>query len=144
MSPLTDPTFSNYSHNQAQEYANARLSYSAQLYNTILNFHTKTHGQMHVLADIGCGPGNATRDLATFFNHAVGLDPSTEMIDIALRSDGLTRSARPLAYAVSTADNIVHGITEALPASKEYGGVDLLTAAMAVVSNSLILFLEHY
>ncbi|KAJ5808015.1 hypothetical protein N7474_009284 [Penicillium riverlandense] len=129
--PLSDPTFSNYSHNQAQQYANSRLSYSAQLYNTILNYHTETHGQVNVLADIGCGPGNATRDLAMLFDHAIGLDPSVEMINTALLSDGLTRAGRPLAYAVSTSDNIVHGITEALPAAKENGGVDLLTAAMA-------------
>lgn len=132
MASLSDPTFSKYQPYQARQYAQARLSYTPQLYDAVINHHITTGGQLNVLADIGCGPGNATRDLATSFDHAIGLDPGAEMINTATESAGLTRNDQPVKYAVCPAENIVHGIKESLPAAKEYGGVDLLTAAMAV------------
>ncbi|KAJ5219129.1 uncharacterized protein N7498_001228 [Penicillium cinerascens] len=132
MSSLSDPTFSTYDQHKAQRYAESRLSYSARLYNTIIDYHIKSHGQTITLVDVGCGPGNATRDLARRFDHAVGLDPSVEMINRAIQLGGRTKSDRQLRYVVSTADEISHGITEALPVVKDFGGVDLLTAAMAV------------
>lgn len=134
MSPPSDPTFRNYDPEQAQKYAESRLSYPAPLYDAIINFHTQSKGRSHVLADIGCGPGNATRDLALHFDHVIGLDPSVEMIKIARESGGLTKSGLPLKFAVSTAEDLVENSTSALPAIKENGGVDLLTAAMAVSS----------
>jgi SAM-dependent methyltransferase len=102
------------------------------LYNTIIDYHVKSGGRRNVLVDVGCGPGNATRDLATWFDHAVGLDPSVEMINRALQLGGRTKSGQHLKYAVSTAENISHGITDVLPNVKDLGRVDLLTAAMAV------------
>lgn len=132
MSALSDPTFSNYDQHQAQRYAESRLSYSAPLYNTIIDYHVKSGGRRNLLVDVGCGAGNATHDLSTWFDHAVGLDASVEMINKTLQFDGRTKGGQHLNYAVSTAERMSHGITEVLPNVKDLGGVDLLTAAMAV------------
>jgi SAM-dependent methyltransferase len=137
MSPQSDPTFRKYDCQQAQKYAESRLSYPVQLYSTIIDFHTQSSGGKHFIADVGCGPGNATRDLAIHFDHAIGLDPSVEMIKIAGQLGGRTKSEIPLKFVVSTAEDLFDNSTSALPAIKENGGVDLLTAAMAVSSQSL-------
>lgn len=144
MSSLSDPTFSTYDQHQAQRYAESRLSYSARLYNTIIDYHIKSHGQAITVVDVGCGPGNATRDLATWFDHAVGLDPSEEMINKAIQLGGRTKSGQQLRYVVSAADEISHGITDVLPIAKELGGVDLLTAAMAVSIDLRVHFLNKW
>lgn len=136
MPSLSDPTFSNYNQQQAQRYAESRLSYPERLYNTIMDYHIKSQGQTNILVDVGCGPGNATRDMATWFDHAVGLDPSVEMINTAIKLGGCTKSKQELKYAVSTASQLSHGIEEVLPTVKELGGVDLLVAAMAVSTKS--------
>ncbi|KAJ5309685.1 CoA-transferase family III [Penicillium atrosanguineum] len=136
MSPLSDPTFSNYDQQQAQQYAESRLSYPERLYNTIIDYHIKSRGQSNILVDVGCGPGNATRDMATWFDHAVGLDPSVEMINTAMKYGSYTKSGQELRYAVYTADQLSHGVQEVLPIVKELGGVDLLAAAMAPINSA--------
>ena len=136
----TDPTFRKYDRQQAEKYAESRLSYPDQLYSTIIDFHTQSNGQKHIVADVGCGPGNATRDLAIHFDHAIGLDPSVEMIKVAGRSGGCTKSGELLKFVVSTAEDLFDNSTSALPIIKENGGVDLLTAAMAVSTQ----FLSQY
>ncbi|KAH8701651.1 S-adenosyl-L-methionine-dependent methyltransferase [Talaromyces proteolyticus] len=121
--PLSDPTFTSYTPSQAQTYAQLRPSYSSALYETLLTHHTSTGGHLDVVADVGCGPGNATRDLAASFDHAIGLDPSIEMINSARQLSANTRTGRDVVYAVSPAEECASAIP--------YPGVDLLTAAMA-------------
>lgn len=53
----SDPTFTSYTPEQAQAYAQARLSYPRELYEIVINHHKRTGGQLTVLVDIGCGPG---------------------------------------------------------------------------------------
>lgn len=150
--PPSDPTFTTYTRSQAQSYFQNRLSYPSKLYNTIIDYHTSTGGQLDVLADIGCGPGRATRDLAAAFDYAVGLDPGVEMIRAAsdanksfsssssLEGKGdkaTTRTGREVVFAVCGAEDCARGVADALANSSdiiEEGGrkVDLLTAAMAV------------
>lgn len=145
----SDPTFTSYTRTQAQSYAQNRLSYPANLYDTILNYHTSTGGQLNVLADIGCGPGRATRDLATSFDYAIGLDPGVEMIQAAknLSIEGknsdtgktTARTGRKVEFAVCDAEKCASGIRDVLSATagstdnnSEEKCVDLLTSAMAV------------
>lgn len=73
----------------------------------------------------GCGPGNATRDLALSFKAAVGVDPGSEMIRAAQGLGGLTMTDQPISYHVASAENCASA-----PGTED--GVDLLTAAMAV------------
>lgn len=149
----SDPTFTSYTRTQAQSYAQNRLSYPPKLYDTILNYHTSTGGQLNVLADIGCGPGRATRDLASSFDYAIGLDPGVEMIQAAKnlsieekKSDSRkanTRTGREVEFAVCGAENCAKGIRDVLSATagstgnSEEGYVDLLTSAMAVCINQI-------
>ena len=72
MPSISDPTFTTFTRTQAQSYAQNRLSYPKELYETIIEYHTSTGGQLNVLADVGCGPGCATRDLAASFDYAIG------------------------------------------------------------------------
>ncbi|RDW77249.1 hypothetical protein BP6252_05302 [Coleophoma cylindrospora] len=121
--PNTDPTFRSYSATQAQTYATYRTSYPERFYSTILDFHHATGGQDGFLVDVGCGPGNATRDLARFFDAALGVDPGAAMIDAARGLAGVTKRGGPVAYEVAAAEEFAR-VTGGQP-------VDLVVAAMA-------------
>ena len=129
---LSDPTFSNYTKDQAKTYAEHRPSYAKPLYDVIIGHHVQTGGQLNVVADVGCGPGNATRDLALSFDYAIGVDPGVEMINTARQLGGYTAAHQKISYAVSGAETFDASIRETLPVVEENGGVDLVTAAMAV------------
>ncbi|EED17405.1 conserved hypothetical protein [Talaromyces stipitatus ATCC 10500] len=134
----SDLTFTTYTATQAQTYAQTRLSYPRKLYDTVINHHTSTGGNLNVLADVGCGPGRATRDLAASFKElAIGLDPGVEMIEAARRlcEESNHRGCR-VEFAVCAAEDCARGIRDVLFTSNgvdggEEGSVDLLTAAMA-------------
>jgi ubiquinone/menaquinone biosynthesis C-methylase UbiE len=121
-----DPTFRSYSAEQAKAYAAHRLSYEPAIYDTILNHHSETGGHFELLLDVGCGPGNATRDVALSFDRAIGVDPGASMIDAARELGGKTKSGAQIEYEISAAEEIstVKGLEE--------GTVDLLISAMAV------------
>jgi trans-aconitate methyltransferase len=122
----TDPTFRSYSAVQAETYAVERGSYSKELYDIVLKYHTGTGGKLDQLLDVGCGPGNVTRDLAVVFDQAVGIDPGAEMIAAARSRGGKTRSRNDIKFEVKSAEECskVDGV--------QTGTVDLLTAAMSV------------
>lgn len=122
----SDPTFRAYSASEAKTYATHRLSYSPDLYSTILSHHGSTGGHFSLLLDVGCGPGNATRDLALSFDEAIGCDPGEQMIAAANELGGKTRSGEDVRFVVAGAEELSE--IEALRG----GSVDLLVAAMAV------------
>lgn len=116
-----DPTFIGYNAQQASEYAKWRSGYPPQLIEYILYHHQKTGGQCHSVLDIGCGPGNSTRDLAPHFDYATGVDPSPEMTNAARKIGGDAKDA-PIEYKTSDAE-----ACEGIPPNS----VDLITAAMS-------------
>jgi ubiquinone/menaquinone biosynthesis C-methylase UbiE len=122
----SDPTFRSYSVEQAKSYASSRLSYEQALYDTVLNHHAATGGQFGLVLDCGCGPGNATRDVALAFDHAIGVDAGESMIVTAKEVGGKTKSGEDIRYEVSPAESLSH------LSSLKPGSVDLLTVAMAV------------
>lgn len=124
--PQKDPTFRSYSAEEAKKYATHRLSYPEELYNKVIEHHKATGGQFNILFDVGCGPGNATRDVALFFDQAIGADPGDAMIDAAQGLGGKTKSGADIRYEVCAAEEIskIQGL--------EPESVDLLTSAMAV------------
>ena len=126
-----DPTFRIYAPDQATTYAKARGSYPSVLYDAILSHHLSTGGSTNLLLDVGCGPGNATRDLSPQFEHVIGVDPGVEMITTARKMGGKTKSGREVRFEVSGAEEIssVEGLEE--------GSVDLLIGAMAVSGSAL-------
>jgi SAM-dependent methyltransferase len=136
---MADPTFSTSSASQAQQYAATRgSSYPAELYKTILDFHNTGSGPNNssVFAlDVGCGPGNAARDLAMYFDRVIGVDPSAEMINTARKKlqeleEPWKDFAERVTFQVCGAEGIdtLEGVEE--------GSVDVITAAMAVGSSS--------
>ncbi|KAJ5939461.1 S-adenosyl-L-methionine-dependent methyltransferase [Penicillium verhagenii] len=131
MSTFTDPTFTKYTNDQAQNYAKLRGTYADPLFNIIIDHHAKTGGNFQILADVGCGPGNATKPFAHSFDHAIGLDPAIEMINTAQKLGGKTAIGEPITYCVSGAESIAYYIQENMPFIEENGGVDMITAAMA-------------
>ncbi|KAF8866480.1 S-adenosyl-L-methionine-dependent methyltransferase [Acephala macrosclerotiorum] len=120
-----DPTFRSYSAEEARIYATHRLSYPEALYNKVLEHHASTGGQFGLLFDVGCGPGNATRDVALSFDQALGADPGDAMIGAARDIGGKTKSGKEIRYEVCAAEEIsrIEGLEEE--------SVDLLTSAMA-------------
>ncbi|KAF7949666.1 uncharacterized protein EAE97_003175 [Botrytis byssoidea] len=124
--PNSDPTFRNYTSQQAAKYAAHRLSYPAQLYETVIQHHEKTGGQFNLVLDLGCGPGNATRDIAAYFEEAIGCDAGEAMIGAARKLGGKTKSGKDIVLVVGSGEEFL-GLEEV----KE-GTVDLITVAMAV------------
>ncbi|KAK5129932.1 hypothetical protein LTR08_002692 [Meristemomyces frigidus] len=61
----------------ASTYATFRPSYPASLFNTVIAYH---RGPKRLCLDLGCGPGNVTREMSRHFDRVVGTDPSPGMI----------------------------------------------------------------
>jgi len=120
-----DPTFRHYSTDQAAKYAQNRDGHPQLLYDTIIKYHTETGGQLDTVLDLGCGPGNATRDLARYFDHAYGADAGAEMIGQAQNLGGKTRAGNDIEYRVAAAEDV--GEAQGIKS----GSVDMITVAMA-------------
>ncbi|KAF7892988.1 uncharacterized protein EAF02_000526 [Botrytis sinoallii] len=124
--PNSDPTFRNYTSQQAAKYAAHRLSYPSKLYETVIAHHGKTGGQFNLVLDLGCGPGNATRDIAGYFEEAIGCDAGEAMIGAARKLGGKTKSGKEIVWVVGSGEEFT-GLEEV-----REGTVDLITVAMAV------------
>ncbi|KAM0142673.1 hypothetical protein ACHAP3_001779 [Botrytis cinerea] len=124
--PNSDPTFRNYTSKQAATYAAHRLSYPAKLYETVINHHEKTGGQFNRVLDLGCGPGNATRDIAGYFEEAIGCDAGEAMIGTAREMGGKTKSGKDIVWVIGSGEEFT-GLEEV-----GEGTLDLITVAMAV------------
>jgi trans-aconitate methyltransferase len=124
--PVSDPTFRSYTAAQAKHYGTHRPSYAPALYDTILAHHAATGGEFQLLVDVGCGPGNATRDLARSFQRAVGVDAGAAMIGAARELGGTAQGGAAIRFEVSPAEEFSH--IEGLAA----GSVDMVISATAV------------
>lgn len=121
-SPL-DPTFRNYTPEQAAAYNKGRSTASPiHVFGDILQFHTGSFG---TALDVGCGTGQATPTLARHFDTVVGVDPSEQMIALAQKVGGTTKNDTPVVYEVLDAE----GLDQSAVVSP--GSVDLLTSKMA-------------
>jgi len=130
MSTYSDPTFTAYNAADATSYAEGRDSaYPSALYREILAFAdlpSPSSTRPTILLDVGCGPGNSTKDLAPYFSKVVGIDPSPAMIS----------EAGGKGYKTGTGDGVdfmVSGAEECdTMGGQQQGSVDVLTSAMAV------------
>ncbi|KAJ1856305.1 trans-aconitate methyltransferase 1 [Coemansia sp. RSA 486] len=102
----------------ANAYLALRPTYNKALLDWLLEYHV---GQRTYAADIACGPGTFTTDIAKRFNSVVGVDPSPSMIESATR-DASTRGLSNIEYMM--------GSGEKLPL--EAGSVDMLTVMQGV------------
>lgn len=129
-SPTTfkkEKTFSSYNHEQGKAYALVRRDYHPNVYQAVFDYHTSTGGQLDTLVDVGCGPGNATRQLGRNFNHATGLDPSQGMISMARSLGGITSTSEAVRFEISDAQELGANLSPPIQDSS----VDLITAATA-------------
>jgi trans-aconitate 3-methyltransferase len=129
--PPRDPTFRNYSAEAAKKYLEHRRGYADRLIQRVIDLHSSSQGGFDVLLDVGCGPGTATRDLAPYFQHAVGTDPGESMIATARSVPSTTKSGETVSYELGPAEAL-----SSLPGLKKFssdgsGCVDLITAATA-------------
>lgn len=122
-----EKTFSNYSEEQGKAYAQGRPDYHPNVYETVVNQHISSGGQLDTLLDLGCGPGNVARSLGIHFTHAIGLDPSAGMIATARSMGGTTSTSEPIRFDISTVEDL--GSTLSPPVADN--SVDLITAANA-------------
>lgn len=74
MSAFSDTNF------KANDYNSFRPTYSSQLFDAILEYHTGKH---QLAVDIGCGSGQASYPLTNHFQKVIGTDLSQTMIDAA-------------------------------------------------------------
>lgn len=125
--PPQDPTFRSYTQKEAEAYALGRgTAYSPLLYSEILTYHTNGDGVYQKLLDVGCGPGNATRDLAPSFCEVVGVDPSEAMIATARKKGYKSKNGKDVIFKVHGGEQLdsIQGL--------EPESVDVITSAMAV------------
>ncbi len=134
---MAEKTFREYTPDQGKEYALSRLDYHPKLYDTIINHHKSTGGQLNALLDVGCGPGNVAAALSKHFTQTTGLDPSEGMIKTARAISGKNGAIR---FEVSTAEDL--GSNSSSSGGGGAGGgvsppiiadasIDLITAATA-------------
>ena len=124
-----EQTFKNYNKDEAKEYSSGRPSYHKNLIRVILGHHASTGGMFGTLLDVGCGPGNSTRPLATRFNIAYGIDPSEEMVKTA---KGLSAGSPEMETYSGSPVQFTVGKAEELRFDGKEIKVDLLTAGTAV------------
>ncbi|KAF2101364.1 methyltransferase domain-containing protein [Rhizodiscina lignyota] len=122
-----DTVFRFFNKEQGKNYAQYRLNYHSRLYQTIVDRHTSTGGQLTTLLDVGCGPGTAVRTLAPLFEHAIGIDPSHGMINTALSMTdaGDATKLEPIRFEISQAEELGSNLSPPIAD----GSVDLITAA---------------
>ena len=120
-------TFTSYDQEQSKAYAQHRPDYHPSLYQSILDDHTSTGGQLDTLLDVGSGPGNVARALAPRFAHVIGLDPSEAMIAAARSLGGTTSISEPIRVEIADAEGLGADLSPPIQDSS----VDLITAANA-------------
>lgn len=119
-----DPTFQKFSVEDAKAYAASRgISYPPKVFDELLQYH---NGPTDLAVDVGCGPGNVTRDLLKYFSRVVGLDNSRGMIEAA-KSFITDDFCEKLSFEVSRAETI-----DAEEVGIAAGTVDMITCAVAV------------
>lgn len=74
MSETGEKTFKSFTASDGKAYHIGRPAYAPALYELILLHHASTSGGFTTLLDVGCGPGKATRDLATRFEKVLGIE----------------------------------------------------------------------
>ncbi|KAJ2542946.1 trans-aconitate methyltransferase 1 [Coemansia sp. RSA 1933] len=102
----------------ANAYLALRPTYNQALMEWLFKYHAGTNDSA---ADIACGPGTFTVDLAKRFGTVVGVDPSSSMIASA-QEDANSKGISNVQYK--------QGFGEQLPI--ESGSVDLLTVMQGV------------
>lgn len=113
-------SFEAYDTAQASSYNDVRSVYPDELIAKIIDFHRSTGGQSGVLVDVGCGPGNSTRAIASHFDQAYGVDKGEAMIEMARAA-----SAGSIHLSVGSAETFPSDLR------LQSGSVDMVAASAA-------------
>jgi len=70
-------------------YAKYRPGYPKEIYDRILEFGGVDFSQKGVAVDVGCGSGQATKELLKYFPKIFGVEPSSEQLSQAEKIDGI-------------------------------------------------------
>lgn len=118
-----ETTFKNYNSKDAANYAAYRSPYPPLLISMVMDKHISTGGQSVRVLDLGCGPGQATRQIAVSFEHVIGVDASPSMIDAARQTPCVSSTGEQARFEVCGAEDF----------DKVTGpeSIDLITVAMA-------------
>lgn len=118
-----ETTFKNYKSDDAARYAAHRRSYAPKLIELVVETHIEGGGQLERVVDIGCGPGIATRQIASHFKHVVGIDASVSMIETARQTECLSATGEQATFEVCASEDLDDLL--------EPDSVDLITVATA-------------
>jgi ubiquinone/menaquinone biosynthesis C-methylase UbiE len=122
-----EKTFRSYNSKQGANYASYRPNYHTSVYESLIDYHKSTGGQLDTVLDVGCGTGMAIRNLGPLFTHAIGLDASEGMLDTARSLGGTSSTSEPIRFELSTAEELGSQLSSPI----KDGSVDLITAAAA-------------
>lgn len=117
---VPEKTFQSYTSEQAHNYSLVRPTYPPALYTLILDYHFSHGGKFTTLFDVGCGPGNATRDLAVHFENAIGCDAGEGMMEAARGIGGKSGTGKDIRWVVGRGEDM---------SAVEDGVVDILSVA---------------
>lgn len=108
------PLMSAFSHASfsSNNYLRFRPKYPTSLFDALLKYHQRG---TNLAVDLGCGPGEATEELAGYFDKVIGTDVSQKMIEEAAKT-----AKRNVVYEVASADKLSH---------IENNSIDMVTAA---------------
>lgn len=118
-----ETTFKNYDSNDAAKYAAYRTPYPPSFIQKVIDKHTSSGGQLTRVLDIGCGPGIATRQVAAYFQHVVGVDAGESMIMTARKIPCLSLTEEQATFEICGAEEIDKMV--------DHGNIDLITVATA-------------
>ncbi|KAL0484620.1 hypothetical protein AKO1_003439 [Acrasis kona] len=95
---------------QVEAYAKYRPQYPTEIFDSIKKYHNKNDDT--TVADVACGSGQATIELAKHFKNVIGIEPSRPQLDNAPKQDNI-KYVHASAEATSLSDSSVDIVTVA-------------------------------
>ncbi|KAL0491922.1 methyltransferase [Acrasis kona] len=95
---------------QVEAYAKYRPQYPTEIFDSIKKYHNKNDDA--TVADVACGSGQATIELAKHFKNVIGIEPSRPQLDNAPKQDNI-KYVHASAEATSLSDSSVDIVTVA-------------------------------
>jgi ubiquinone/menaquinone biosynthesis C-methylase UbiE len=92
-------------------YSKFRPTYSEEIFSLIYQVHVNNHGEFQLAADIGCGTGQVSTELAKKFDQVYGIDTLPEQINNAKAKDNIIYQVGPAEDLSQFEDHSVDMVT---------------------------------